>query len=146
MQPARATEDVGEQAALQRLQHPVDDEGDHGNEQQHQEDILARATPHGHVDDVAQSPRFIPEADGLGQHDVAEGETEQQPKRVADSRQRERDQHLEDDLPAPGPEGVGGVDILFAHLPDGLGGVGENEGDAGQEDEHHLLKLPNAEG
>ena len=55
------------------------------------------------VDDAAQAARLAASLDHLGQHDVAEGQAEQQPQRIEDARHGQRDQHLHDDLPASGP-------------------------------------------
>ena len=54
--------------------------------------------------------------DHLGQHDVAEGQPEQQPQRVEDAGMRQRNQHLQDHLPPAGAERVGRVDVVVADV------------------------------
>ena len=49
------------------------------------------------------SPPRPSRLDHLGQHDVAEGQPEQQPQGIEDARHGQGDQHLDDDLPALAP-------------------------------------------
>ena len=136
---------VGEQLALHPEQQPVDRQGHQGNEHQHQQDIGAvAAAALAEVDDASQ-PAHVLRLDDLGQHDVAERQPEQQPQRVENARHGQRHQDLHDDLPAAGAQGVGGIHVAAADVRDGRGGVHDDERHAGDEDEHDLLELADAE-
>ena len=106
VQQAVAAVLVGEQLPLHPEQQPVDRQGHQRNEHQHQQDIGAvAAAALADVDDAAQAAHVSRRLDHFGQHDVAEGQAEQQPQRIEDAGHGQRDQHLEHDLPARGAPG-----------------------------------------
>ena len=83
--------------------------------------------------------------DQLGEHDVAEGHAEQRSKTLIYVGQRQRDQDLADDLPLGSAQSGGRFDVAVRHRGDRAHRVGINERNAGDEDEHHLLRFVDAE-
>ena len=84
VQDAVAAVLVGEQLPLDPEQDAIDGQGHQGDDHQHQEDVFPLLASLRDVDDVAQAARLGAELDLLGQHDVAEGQAEQEPQRVED--------------------------------------------------------------
>ena len=80
VQEAVAAVLVGEQLPLDPEQDAIDGQGHQGDDHQHQQDVFPLLAALRDVDDVAQAARLGAELDLLGQHDVAEGQAEQEPQ------------------------------------------------------------------
>src|SRR3954471_13139787 len=86
---------VGKQSALEEEQQPIDAVGEQPDDDQDQDDVLGEAAPLAGHQQVAQPMLRV---DQFGQHDVAEREAKQMTQSAVDLGQRERHQHLVDDL------------------------------------------------
>ena len=104
--------------------------------------MLHLAAPLRHHDDRAHAARQV---DDLGKDDVAKGQTEEQPQRSEDVGQGQGHQHLEEHLPWRGAQSQRRLHIALLDAGDGARGVEDDEHDAGDEDEHDLLLLADAE-
>ena len=92
-----------------------------------------------------QEAQAVARVDQLGQHDVPERHAEQVTQAVVDVRQRERDEHLHHDLPPRRAERLRRLDVAIRHAGNRADGIRVHEGNAGDEDEHHLLRLVDPE-
>ena len=138
-----STDAVREQAALEPEQQAVDAVREQADDDEDQDDVLGQAAPLAGHQQVAEA---VLRVDQLGQHDVAERQAEQVPQAVVDVGQRERDEHLAHDLQrrwrrASARSRRSGR----ARSTTARDRVREDERHAGDEDEHHLLRLVDAE-
>src|SRR5262245_12244010 len=131
--------------ALNPEQQTVNGQGNDRNNEQNQNDMLARAAALRYVDDVSQPAGLRAELDRFRQPDVSESQAIQQPQRVEHARQSQRHQHFENHLKTVGPQRVGSVDVLAADIADTACGIIYDKSHAGDEDEHHLLELADLE-
>ncbi len=136
---------MGKQRALNCEEDAVDGQGHEGNEHQHEEDVGLDAATLRVIDDGAEAACCAAQLDQLGEHDVAEGQAEEQTQRVEDVGKGQGREDLKDNLATAGAEGIGGVDIAAADVLNGIGGVADHKGRAGHEDEHRFLELADSE-
>ena len=94
---------------------------------------------------ISRIAQAVARVDQLGQHDVSERHAEEVTQAVVDVRQRERDEHLRHDLPPRRAERLRRLDVAIRHAGNRADGIRVHEGHAGDEDEHHLLRLVDPE-
>src|SRR5882672_3116792 len=86
---------IREQPALEPEEHAVDAIREHADDHQDQDDVLGHSTPLARHQEISKP---VLRVDQLGEHDIAERETEQVAQAVVDVRQRQGDEHLQHDL------------------------------------------------
>src|SRR5688500_1756811 len=133
---------IGKEAALYEQQKLVDAVSEGADDEQDQNNVFGQTAALAGGEQIAESVLGI---DQLGEHDVAERHAEQRTQALIDIRNGESDEHFPHDLEGGSTERLRGFDIARRHGRNGSHCVGEDKRRAGDKDEHHLLRLFNAE-
>src|SRR6516164_5815478 len=99
------------QAALNEENNSINYQRDRGNDNQDEDNSFRMAASLGHIDHTANSTSFAGFDDGFRKHDVAKRQAEEQSQRIENSRHRQWEQHLQDDLPALCTKCVRRIDV-----------------------------------
>src|SRR4051794_5613229 len=103
---------IGEQAALEEEQQAIDAVGEQPDDHEDQNDVLRESATLTRHQQVAEA---VLRVDQLGEHDVAKRQAEEMAQAAVDLRQRQRDEHLVDDLERGRAERLRGFHVALGH-------------------------------